>query len=72
MTFPRCIAYDSVRENRLMRAVVSEFDYMAAIESTGRGWVIESDACVIGVAVPNRTNGNVWALSVDPDYEKLG
>jgi GNAT superfamily N-acetyltransferase len=62
----------SVRENRLVSAVVRDEDVRDAIERTGRGWVIESDGTVVGFAIGNATNGNLWALFVDPDHERHG
>ena len=63
----------SVRENQLSTPTrISHADYMAAIELTGRGWVIEYDGVVIAFAVGNFTNGNIWALFVDPAFEGRG
>jgi GNAT superfamily N-acetyltransferase len=62
----------SVRQNRLTSRIVSEADYIAAIEETGRGWVVEHEGCVVGFAVGNSRSGNIWALFVDPDYEGHG
>jgi GNAT superfamily N-acetyltransferase len=62
----------SVRENRLSRSAISESDYVTAIESTGRGWVIESEGEIVAFAVGNATTGNIWALFVDPQHEGLG
>lgn len=61
----------SVRENRLTSTIISEDDYIAAIEQTGRGWVIEHDARIAGFAIGIR-NGNVWALFIDPACEGRG
>jgi GNAT superfamily N-acetyltransferase len=62
----------AVRENRLATMVLSEADYVPEMESTGRGWVAEEDGRIVGFAIGNATNGNIWALFVDPDYEKRG
>jgi len=62
----------SVRENRLVSAVVSDEDVRDAIERTGRGWVIESDGAVVGFAIGSSTNGNLWALFVHPEHERRG
>lgn len=61
----------AVTENRLT-SEVSEADYVPAIESTGRGWVVEVGGRVVGFAVGNATDGNVWALFVDPAHERQG
>ena len=62
----------AVRENRLTSRAIAEADYFPAIETTGRGWVIESRGAVVAFAVGNVQTGNVWALFVDPDHEGKG
>jgi len=62
----------SVRENRLTSTVVTDADVQAAIETTGRGWVVEADGEVVAFAIGLASNGNIWALFVDPSYEKRG
>jgi GNAT superfamily N-acetyltransferase len=62
----------AVRENRLTSTAITEADYVPAITTTGRGWVIESDAQIVAFAVGNRDSGNIWALFVHPDHEALG
>lgn len=62
----------AVRENQLRSAIVTEADYVPAIESTGRGWVVESEGEIVAFAVGNVTDGNIWALFVDPGHERHG
>ena len=62
----------AVKENRLVSTVISESDYQPAIETNGRGWVVEIDDQVVAFAVGNKTNGNIWALFVDPAHERRG
>jgi GNAT superfamily N-acetyltransferase len=62
----------AVLENRLTSSVVTEADYVAAIEESGRGWVIDVDGEIAGFAVGNTTDGNIWALFVDPRHEGRG
>jgi GNAT superfamily N-acetyltransferase len=61
-----------VKENRLLSTVLTEADYVSAIEKTGRAWVVEIDGRVVAFAVGNKTNGNIWALFVDPAHERRG
>ena len=61
----------SVRENRLTTRI-SEADYVPAIELHGKGWVVEERGEVIGFAVGNARDGNIWALFVHPDHERRG
>lgn len=62
----------SVRENRLVSVVITEADYLPFLEEPCRGWVVEEDGAVVGFAAGNATNGNIWALFVDPDHEGRG
>ena len=62
----------AVKENRLVSSVITEDDYLPAVEKTGRGWVVEIDGQVVAFAVGNKTNGNIWALFVDPAHERKG
>jgi GNAT superfamily N-acetyltransferase len=62
----------SVHENQLTSTVISNEDYIAAIEQPGRGWVIEVEDRVVAFAIGNSQTANVWALFVDPDCEGRG
>lgn len=62
----------AVRENRLVSLVISEADYIEAIETTGRGWVAMLESQLVGFAIGNRFTGNIWALFVLPDFERRG
>ena len=62
----------SVRENRLVSGVITEVQIREALETSGRGWVIEVDGEIVAFAIGNATNGNVWALFVHPDHERRG
>jgi len=62
----------AVRENPLTTSAIREEHYVPAIESTGRGWVIEEQGEVVAFAVGNSTTGNIWALFVHPDHEGKG
>jgi putative hydrolase of HD superfamily len=61
-----------VRENRLVSIVISDEQVRAAIEDTGRGWVVESASEVVAFAIGNASDGNIWALFVHPDHERQG
>ena len=62
----------AVRENALTSNAVTEEHYLPAIESNGRGWVIEHEGEILAFAVGNAQNGNIWALFVDPAHEGKG
>lgn len=62
----------AVRENRLISVAVSDDHVRDAIETNGRGWVIECEGRVVAFAIGNASSGNIWALFVHPDYERRG
>jgi GNAT superfamily N-acetyltransferase len=62
----------AVLENRLTTSIVTEADYIAALEHWGQGWVIDVDGDIAGFAIGNATDGNIWALFVDPRHEGRG
>jgi GNAT superfamily N-acetyltransferase len=62
----------SVRENRLVSVILTEADYVQAMEIEGRGWVAEEHGEIVAFAVGNALTGNVWALFVHPDHEGRG
>jgi GNAT superfamily N-acetyltransferase len=62
----------AVRENRLTSSVITEADYVAMIEEHGRGWVVEEAHEIVGFAVGDARDGNIWALFVHPQHERRG
>lgn len=62
----------SVKENRLTSRVITDEEVIEAIEKSGRGWVIEDWDSVLGFAIGNAENGNIWALFVDTENESRG
>ena len=63
----------AVRENRLADpASVQPGDYAPFLGERGRGWVAELDDRVVGFAIGDRVEGNVWALFVAPGFETRG
>jgi GNAT superfamily N-acetyltransferase len=50
-------------------------DYLEYLETRGRGWVIEIASEIVGFAIGNATDGNVWVLFVHfvhPDHKRRG
>lgn len=62
----------SVRENQLVSMQLTESDYIDAIESRGRGWVIEAEETIVAFAIGDTSNASIWALFVDPNHEGRG
>ena len=62
----------SVQENRLVSMQLTEADYIDAIESRGRGWVVEVDGTIVAFAIGDTSNASIWALFVEPGFEGRG
>jgi GNAT superfamily N-acetyltransferase len=62
----------AVLENRLTSSVITEQDYIPAIEASGRGWVVKCNGTIVGFAIGNERTGNIWALFVHPEHERRG
>ncbi len=62
----------SVAENTLTPGRIIDSEFLQAIETTGRGWVIETDGQIQAFAVGNALTGNVWALFVRPQAQGRG
>jgi GNAT superfamily N-acetyltransferase len=62
----------AVHENRLVSRVIDDDEVRHAIAVSGRGWVVEQDAQIVGFAIGNGQTGQVWALFVDPAHEGQG
>ena len=60
-----------VKENRLSDpALVSDRDVEDYITRRGRGWVCEIDEQVVGFAIADLVDNNIWALFIHPDFER--
>jgi GNAT superfamily N-acetyltransferase len=64
---------NSVRENMLSNpALVTDKDCEAFITVRGKGWVCEIDNKVVGFAIADLQEKNIWALFLLPDFENQG
>ena len=62
-----------VKENRLSDpALVPDSDVEDYITRRGRGWVCEINGQVVGFAIADLVDNNIWALFIHPGFEKLG
>ena len=64
---------NSVRENMLSSsALVSDADVQKFLLVRGRGWVSEINKVVVGFAIVDLKEHNVWALFVHPQHAQKG
>ena len=63
----------AVKENRLSDpALVPDKDVEEYMTKRGKGWVCETDKTIVGFAMVDLIENNVWALFVHPDFEARG
>lgn len=63
----------NVRENVLRNpALVTKKDYEEFLTISGKGWLYETENEIAGFAILDTKQQNVWALFVDPLFEKKG
>ena len=62
-----------VKENVLSDpALVKDIDYIEYLTSRGKGWVCEVDNRIVGFAIEDLKEHNIWALFIDPVFEGKG
>ena len=63
----------AVKENVLSNpALITTKDYEEYINERGKGWVCTVDNMVVGFAIADLKEDNIWALFVHPDREGKG
>jgi GNAT superfamily N-acetyltransferase len=67
------VVRNAVKENTLSDPLlVSDADCVEFITVRGKGWVCEIDGSVVGFSIVDMKDSNIWALFIDPDFEKRG
>jgi GNAT superfamily N-acetyltransferase len=67
------VVRNSVKENALSNpSLVTYEDYENYLFKRGRGWACEIDDRIVGFAIVDMVDKNVWALFVDPGFEGKG
>jgi GNAT superfamily N-acetyltransferase len=63
----------AVKENILPYPdLITVKDYEEFLTQRGKGWVCENDNVVVGFAIVDLKDNNVWALFVHPDFDGKG
>ncbi len=63
----------SVTENQLSNPdLISRKDYEEYLIIRGKGWVAEAGNVIVGFAIVDLIENNVWALFIEPAFEKKG
>lgn len=67
------VVRNSVKENTLSNPdLVTDKDCEEFITERGKGWVCEIEGKITGFSIVDLKDNNIWALFVDPDFEKKG
>lgn len=67
------IVRNSVTENILSNPnLVTDDDCEEFITKRGKGWVCEIDKQIVGFAIADLKENNIWALFLDPKFERKG
>lgn len=67
------IVRNAVKENRLSDpALVTDKDVEDYISLRGKGWVCEINSRLVGFAIADLQDDNIWALFLHPDHEGKG
>lgn len=63
----------AVHENKLSNPnLITPHDYEDFITRRGKGWVCEINNQIVGFAIVDTQDKNVWALFIDPAHEGKG
>lgn len=64
---------NSVKENRLSNPdLVTDKDCEEFLFERGKGWVCEIDNQIVGFAIADLKENNIWALFLNPEFEGKG
>lgn len=67
------VVRNAVKENVLSNpGLVTDKDCVEYLTLRGKGWVCEKDGIIVGFAIADLIDNNIWALFVHPDFEKNG
>lgn len=63
----------SVKENVLSNPdLVTDQDCEEFLFERGKGWVCDVDGRIAGFSIVDLKDHNIWALFMDPEFEKMG
>jgi len=67
------VVRNAVKENMLSNpALVPDSDVLYYISHRGKGWVCEIENNIVGFAIADLVDNNIWALFIDPEFEARG
>lgn len=67
------VVRNAVKENVLSNpALVTDKDCEVYMTERGKGWVCEVDNTIVGFAIVDLVENNVWALFIQPGHDRKG
>lgn len=67
------VVRNAVKENRLSDpSLVTDKDVEEYITNRGKGWVCEMEKQIVGFAIIDLIEHNIWALFIHPNFEAKG
>lgn len=67
------VVRNAVKENVLSDpGLVTDEDCREYLSERGKGWVCEVDGRIVGFAIADLKDNNIWALFLRPEYERMG
>ena len=67
------VVRNSVKENMLSDpALITDKDCEEFLTKRGKGWVCEIENSIVGFAIADLQDDNIWALFLHPDHEGKG
>ncbi|WP_231433753.1 MULTISPECIES: GNAT family N-acetyltransferase [unclassified Chryseobacterium] len=67
------VVRNSVKENMLSNPdLVTDEDCEEFLFERGKGWVCEIEDQIVGFAIADLKENNIWALFVHPEFEGIG
>ena len=67
------IVRNAVKENTLSHpSLVTDNDCVEFIIIRGKGWVCQINNNIVGFAIADLEDNNIWALFIDPNFEGKG
>jgi hypothetical protein len=58
----------TVSDKTLASLSIPDDQVIEALETTGRGWVVELDGVIVAFTIGDALTGSIWALFVDPPH----
>ena len=67
------VVRNSVTENVLSNPdLIKDADYKLYLQERGKGWICETNDTIVGFAIADLHQNNIWALFIKPEFAAQG